>query len=136
MNENVAIEIEKVTKFFNDEKTPALENISAKIQNGRITGLVGPDASGKTTLIRLITGLIVPTKGSIRVCGHDTTSTGNDLFNYLSYMPQKFGLYEDLTVIENLELYARLRGVFGEERAKTFKKMLDFTDLNEFKHRL
>ncbi len=136
MNENSAIEIENVSKFFNDEKTPALSNINTQIKNGRITGLVGPDAAGKTTLIRLITGLILPTKGTIRVCGHDTASAGNDLFNILSYMPQKFGLYEDLTVLENLELYARLRGVFGEERVKTFKKMLDFTDLNEFTHRL
>ncbi len=136
MNENVAIEIENVSKFFNEEKTPALDNISTHIKNGRITGLVGPDAAGKTTLIRLITGLILPTKGNIRVCGYDTASAGNDLFSFLSYMPQKFGLYEDLTVLENLELYARLRGVFGDERSKTFKKMLDFTDLNEFTHRL
>ncbi|MBI2792300.1 MAG: ABC transporter ATP-binding protein [Gammaproteobacteria bacterium] len=136
MNSAVAIEINQVSMFFKNEQNPALDNISAQIKNGRVTGLVGPDGAGKTTLIRLITGLLHPTKGKIIVCGQDTTHARNDIFETLSYMPQKFGLYEDLTVIENLELYARLRGIYGQQRKDTFEQMLQFTDLKDFTKRI
>jgi ABC-2 type transport system ATP-binding protein len=136
MNDNIAIDLSHVSMIFKQDESPALDNFSAQVKNGRVTGLVGPDGAGKTTLIRLITGLLHPTKGTIRVCGKDPIIADNNIFEILSYMPQKFGLYEDLTVLENLELYARLRGVYGDERKKTFERMLHFTDLNAFTHRI
>ncbi len=115
--------------------TLALDNISVIIQPGTITGLVGPDGAGKTTLMRLMTGLMKPTQGKIKICGIDTQSQDPLLYENLGYMPQKFGLYEDLTVIENLKLFAELRQLTLAEEKKSFKKMLNFTKLSPFIHR-
>jgi ABC-2 type transport system ATP-binding protein len=134
MSEESDIVIRNVAKCFGD--TQALKGIEATIRAGRITGLVGPDGAGKTTLIRLMAGLLLPDEGSITVCGLDTREQAEEIHEILGYMPQKFGLYEDLTVQENLELYARLRGVTGEEKEKSFERMLDFTDLKRFTDRL
>ncbi|MDD5579925.1 MAG: ATP-binding cassette domain-containing protein [Methylobacter sp.] len=130
------VTIESVQKIFTDSKKPALDGISATIQPGRITGLVGPDGAGKTTLIRLMAGLLAPTSGKIRVDGLDPIHDAAKLRESIGYMPQKFGLYEDLSVQENLELHADLRNVVGEERSATFKRLLDFTDLARFTSRL
>ena len=92
-----------------------------------MTGLVGPDGAGKTTLIRLLAGLMLPTAGEIIVCGDDTQSETSHLRHMVSYMPQRFGLYEDLSVAENLRLYADLRGVVGAERDAAFGGCSSFT---------
>ncbi|MBS0286796.1 MAG: ABC transporter ATP-binding protein [Proteobacteria bacterium] len=126
---DIAIKIDNVSKQFTNPSTLALNNVNANIKSGKITGLVGPDAAGKTTLIRLITGLMKPTAGTI------TLYDGNDK-ELIGYMPQKFGLYEDLTVIENLELYARLHQLKGTVRKEIFERMLHFTNLKEFTDRL
>ncbi|MBS0629368.1 MAG: ABC transporter ATP-binding protein [Verrucomicrobia bacterium] len=118
------VTIENVTKVFVKGEPPAIDGVSATVPRGQIVGLAGPDGAGKTTLIRLIAGLLLPTSGSVRAA------------RPLGYMPQKFGLYEDLTVMQNLRLYAKLQGVLGEERERTFKKLLDFTDLAPFTERL
>ncbi len=89
-----------------------------------VTGLVGPDGAGKTTLIRLMAGLLAPSEGSIEVLGFDTRTEAQAVQIQIGYMPQRFGLYEDLTVQENLELYADLRGLPDDERAETFKTLL------------
>jgi ABC-2 type transport system ATP-binding protein len=128
--------LDAVSKLFPKGKKPAVEGISAQVKPGQITGLVGPDGAGKTTLIRLLTGLLAPTSGTIRVGGLDTIRDVSQLREFIGYMPQKFGLYEDLSVVENLELYADLRGVIGEDRATTFNRLLDFTDLKRFTERL
>lgn len=133
---DIAIQIKNVSKKFESEEFPALNNISANIRHGTVTGLVGPDGAGKTTLIRLITGLMRPTDGNITVCGFDTQSESQQIQNILGYMPQKFGLYEDLSVLENLELYARLHGLSQKEKEDSFSQMLDFTDLKRFTKRL
>jgi ABC-2 type transport system ATP-binding protein len=130
------ITIDNVTKLFPGEETPALDGISAKISSGKIVGLVGPDGAGKTTLIRLLTGLLLPTQGKITVLGYDTRTEAYKIEPYLGYMPQKFGLYEDLTVIENLNFYAQLHGIRGEEKEAAFKRMLYFTNLGDFTDRL
>lgn len=130
------VSIVGLTKTFGSGETPALDAIDAEITAGRITGLVGPDGAGKTTLIRLMTGLLKPTKGTITVCGWDSVRQANRIHAEIGYMPQRFGLYEDLAVIENLRLHADLRGVVGSERKQTFERLLAFTDLARFQQRL
>jgi ABC-2 type transport system ATP-binding protein len=130
------VTLESVRKVLPRSKKPALEAVSAMLRPGQITGLVGPDGAGKTTLIRLIAGLLEPTSGTIRVDGSDPIRDAGRLRAFIGYMPQKFGLYEDLSVQENLELHADLRGLVGEERVATFKRLLEFTDLALFTSRL
>ncbi|WP_447759991.1 ATP-binding cassette domain-containing protein [Aeromonas veronii] len=125
-----AISLEGLTKRFGERV--ALNAISATIPAGGITGLVGPDGAGKSTLLRLLAGLLIPEAGTIRVLGLDPVSEGDRLRQRLGYMPQQFGLYEDLSVLENLTLYADLRGVLEPERTPTFARLLAFTDLARF----
>ena len=114
----------------------ALRGIDARITQGRITGLVGPDAAGKTTLLRLMAGLMRPSGGSVRLFGMDAATLLASSPNSIGYMPQRFGLYEDLSVRANLELHARLRGVEGAERDAVFARLLSFTSLAPFTERL
>jgi ABC-2 type transport system ATP-binding protein len=125
--------LENVTKRFGG--TAALDGISAEIGAGHVTGLVGPDGAGKTTLIRLVTGLLTPSEGRIAVLGLDTRREPQAVQSLIGYMPQRFGLYEDLTVQENLNLYAELRGLPAAERAATFDRLLAFTALAPFTRR-
>ena len=105
---------------------PHLRRLPAhpSITPGQITGLVGPDAAGKTTLIRILAGLMSADAGEITVLGG---APGTSL-EQLGYMPQRFGLYEDLSVIQNLDLYAELRGLPADEKAPTYDRLLAFTD--------
>jgi ABC-2 type transport system ATP-binding protein len=132
---SVAIEAKGLCKQFNGQPSPALSQISLSIGRGSIAGLVGPDGSGKTTLLRLMAGLLQPTSGALSVLGMDPFLQGRDLRMDIGYMPQKFGLYEDLSVIENLNLYADLRNVVGMERQRLFERLLAFTDLARFTKR-
>ncbi|MFM5843886.1 MULTISPECIES: ATP-binding cassette domain-containing protein [Aeromonas] len=127
---SAAIRLEGLTKRFGERV--ALDAISATIPSGGITGLVGPDGAGKSTLLRLLAGLLVPEAGQSRVLGLDPVQEGDALRQRLGYMPQQFGLYEDLSVLENLALYADLRGVVEPERSTTFARLLAFTDLARF----
>lgn len=130
------IVLDGVEKRFAGMAQPAVASLTTRIASGAVMGLVGPDGAGKTTLIRMLAGLLKPSTGKIEVVGLDPIAQDSELHAILGYMPQKFGLYEDLTVIENLTLYADLRGVIGEERQKTFEKLLKFTDLTRFTERL
>jgi ABC-type multidrug transport system ATPase subunit len=127
---------EGLTKRFAADARPALDRLDVKIEPGQVTGLVGPDGAGKTTLIRLMAGLLLPDEGCVRVCGFDTASQLAAIHEQVSYMPQRFGLYEDLTVQANLELYADLRGVLGAERRTAFERLLSFAGLSPFRGRL
>ena len=129
---SAAIELTGVTHRFAGIEALALERVSASVPAGVITGLVGPDGAGKTTLMRLMAGLLKASTGTIRTAGLDPIAEGAALRARLGYMPQKFGLYEDLTVAENLELYADLRGITGEARRASFSRLLAFTDLAPF----
>ena len=122
-----------LTKRFAGQEVPALDGVSMTIAPGKMTGLVGPDGAGKTTLIRILAGLIDPDHGEAMVFGRPATDTDRSM---IGYMPQRFGLYEDLTVIENLRLYADLRGLPPQERQASFDRLLDFTDLRRFTGRL
>ena len=128
--------IDAVSKRFKGMDALALDQISAKIYPGQMTGLVGPDGAGKTTLIRHLIGLMQPDSGSIQVDQFNVVTEAEQIHEISGYMPQKFGLYEDLTVIENLSLYADLRSITGNIRQQKFEKLLAFTDLSPFQHRL
>lgn len=130
------VTISHLSKIFDKALPPALVDINATIPKGEIVGLAGPDGAGKTTLIRLIAGLLIPSEGEIVVHGYDTVKETEEIHHLIAYMPQKFGLYEDLTVMQNLVLYADLRGTLGEQRKETFKKLLAFTGLEPFTTRL
>jgi ABC-2 type transport system ATP-binding protein len=129
------VELTAVSKRFGAAQ-PALDAVSGSVRAGQITGLVGPDGAGKTTLIRLMTGLLVPDGGSLSVLGFDPTRQAASIQAAIGYMPQRFGLYEDLTVQENLDLYADLRALPRAERGSVFKQLLHFTDLARFGGRL
>ncbi|MGO7212065.1 ATP-binding cassette domain-containing protein [Rhizobium ruizarguesonis] len=129
------VRIDGVTKRFGAAPA-ALDAVSGVIGGGAITGLVGPDGAGKTTLIRLMTGLMLPDTGTMEVLGFDTRKNAAGIQAAIGYMPQRFGLYEDLSVQENLDLYADLRGLPKSQRAGAFDELLTFTDLKRFTGRL
>lgn len=114
----------------------ALRGLDARIPAGRITGLVGPDGAGKTTLLRLLAGLMEPAAGQALLFGRPAREVAADAPNSIGYMPQRFGLYEDLSVMANLRLHARLRGLEGEARDALFDRLLAFTSLGPFTRRL
>ncbi|MFJ2973081.1 ATP-binding cassette domain-containing protein [Kluyvera sp. NPDC087067] len=130
------IQLHGLVKEFAGMKKPAVARLDCTIQSGYVTGLVGPDGAGKTTLMRMLAGLLKPDEGSATVLGLDPINDDSALHAVMGYMPQKFGLYEDLTVMENLNLYADLRSVTGETREKTFARLLEFTSLGPFTSRL
>jgi ABC-2 type transport system ATP-binding protein len=130
------IELEALEKRFPSLEKPAVASLTTRLTSGAVTGLVGPDGAGKTTLLRMLAGLLKPSSGTLRVAGLDPIAQDRQLHAILGYMPQKFGLYEDLTVMENLTLYADLRGVTGDLRKQTFDRLLTFTDLTRFTTRL
>jgi ABC-2 type transport system ATP-binding protein len=131
---DVAVAIAGIEKRFGD--TAALAGLDAEIRTGRLTGLVGPDGAGKTTLLRLIAGLLRADAGSIRVLGHDSATDFARIAPALGYMPQRFGLYEDLSVMENMKLHAGLRGLDRGATDAAFERLLDFTRLGPFTARL
>ncbi|HEU0187788.1 MAG TPA: ATP-binding cassette domain-containing protein, partial [Gallionellaceae bacterium] len=114
----------------------ALHDISFQVRHGVITGLVGPDAAGKTTLMRLAAGLLAPDAGSITILGHDATQQSLEVQAAIGYMPQRFGLYEDLTVQENLDLYSNLQGVPQAQRAARHQELMHMAGLAPFTRRL
>ena len=133
------IDCRNVRKMFPDPAGvpfPAVDGVSFRLSAGEIVGLLGPDGAGKTTLIRLITGLMKPHEGSISVLNLDSVKKARAIQASIGYMPQKFGLYEDLTVKENMELYARMHGVSGQDREKRFRSLLSMTSLERFTTRL
>jgi ABC-2 type transport system ATP-binding protein len=135
MNEAI-IEISDLRKSFKGQQKPALDGLWATISHGSMTGMVGPDGAGKTTLMRLLVGLVAPDSGSILIEGLDPVKEGESIRSMSGYMPQKFGLYEDLSVLENLRLYADIRGLDAERRKEKFKTLLEFTSLSDFTSRL
>jgi len=133
---DAVIRLQGLMKSFAGMEKPAVAHLDCTVQSGYVTGLVGPDGAGKTTLMRMLAGLMKPDEGTANVIGFDPIANNSELHAVLGYMPQKFGLYEDLTVMENLNLYADLRSVTGEQRKETFERLLDFTALQPFTGRL
>lgn len=113
----------------------AIDNLSLTVRPGELTALVGPDGAGKTTLMRMFAGLLRPDQGRLQVLGIDVARAPQQVQDRISYMPQRFGLYEDLSVQENLDLYADLHGVPQDRRKERFARMLAMTDLAQFTER-
>jgi ABC-2 type transport system ATP-binding protein len=129
-----AIRMEQLTKSFDSLR--AVDGLTLNIVEGEIFGLVGPDGAGKTTTMRLLTAIMEPTSGDAWVAGHHIVKEAEALKEDIGYMSQRFGLYPDLTVMENIEFYADIYGVPGEGRQERIARLLAFSNLTPFKKRL
>jgi ABC-2 type transport system ATP-binding protein len=118
------------------EVVKALDDVSLEIGPGMLTSLVGPDGAGKTTLIRLTAGLMAADTGELKVLGVDVAADPQQVQGRIGYMPQRFGLYEDLTVQENLDLYADMHGVTAKKRQERYPRLMEMTALGPFTARL
>jgi ABC-2 type transport system ATP-binding protein len=134
-----AFQLEHVRKCFRretGESVLALDDISFSLRQGGLAALVGPDGAGKTTLIRLLTGLMKADGGNVSVLGIDAAKDPQAIQSRISYMPQQFGLYEDLTVRENLDLYSDMHGVSANDRRSQYARLMAMTGLESFQKRL
>jgi ABC-2 type transport system ATP-binding protein len=129
---NSVIKIESLKKSYDDIE--AVKNVSFEIYEGEMFGLVGPDGAGKTTIIRILCGLLNPDSGSAFLFDDDITKNRKEVQNRIGYLSQKFSLYGDLTVDENIEFFADIHGVDNYEERKN--ELLEFTRLTSFRKRL
>ncbi|MDD5078629.1 MAG: ABC transporter ATP-binding protein, partial [Candidatus Omnitrophica bacterium] len=129
----IAIKTQNLTRKFGS--LTALDHLNLEVQEGEIFGLVGPDGAGKTTTMRLLTGIMDPSEGEAWVYNKHTVKEAEPLKNYIAYMSQRFGLYEELSVMENIDFYADVYGVKPGERKEKIESLLDFSGLLPFKSR-
>ncbi len=134
MDSFAAIKTFNLTKSFNG--IIAVDNLNLEIHTGELYGLVGPDGAGKTTTMRLLAAIMDPSSGEARVAGHSILHEGERIKEKIGYMSQRFGLYEDLTVMENIFFYADLYDVPSSQRHHRIERLLGFSNLNPFKNRL
>ena len=126
----LAIQTTHLTKSFGP--LTAVRDLNLEVKAGEIFGLVGPDASGKTTTLRMLCGILPPDGGEARVAGHDIRKEAEALKEKVGYLPQRFGLYGDLTVLENIHFYADLYQVSKKERGERIERLLRFASLTPF----
>jgi len=129
-----AIRTEALTKSFDGVK--AVDGLTLNVAEGEIFGLVGPDGAGKTTTMRLLTAIMEPTSGEAWVAGHHIVKEAEAVKEDIGYVSQRFGLYPDLTVIENIEFYADIYGVPQQGRQEKIDRLLGFSNLTPFQKRL
>lgn len=129
----ITIKTKNLTRKFGD--LTALNNLNIEVEEGEIFGLVGPDGAGKTTTMRLLTGILEPTDGEAWVYDKHTVKESEALKEHIAYMSQRFGLYEELSVSENINFYADVYGVAKENRDKDIDRLLGFSGLTPFKKR-
>ena len=134
MDEPLAIEVSGLTRRF--PGVDAVNGLSFNVRAGEIFGLVGPDGAGKTTTMRMLAGVMTPDEGRASVGGFDAAESPEQLKRHISYMPQRFGLYEDLTMDENIRFYADLFGVNRTEREDQAARLLAASGMVEFRSRL
>ncbi len=128
------IRTENLTKLFNNLK--AVDNLTLKVAEGEIFGLVGPDGAGKTTVMRLLTSIMEPTSGAAWIAGKHTVKDAELIKEEIGYMSQRFGLYPDLSVIENINFYADIYSVPRKGRKEKIEELLEFSNLTPFRKRL
>jgi ABC-2 type transport system ATP-binding protein len=128
------IDIRDLVKSFGELR--AVDHLSFAVEKGEIFGLVGPDGAGKTTTMRMLAGIMPPESGSIHVAGCDVVADPEAVKSRISYMPQRFGLYEDLTVDENIRFYADLFGVPRKSREERVAPLLTICGMLRFRDRL
>ncbi len=129
----LAIQTAKLTKSFNS--LLAVDTLDLEVRKGELFGLVGPDGAGKTTTMRLLAAIMDPTSGEAWVAGHSILTEGEKIKEKIGYMSQRFGLYEELTVMENIRFYADLYEVPAKERPPRLERLLGFSNLTPFKDR-
>jgi ABC-2 type transport system ATP-binding protein len=129
-----AVKTVNLTRIFGNQI--AVKDLNIQVQEGEIFGLVGPDGAGKTTIMRLLTAVLEPTSGQGWVYGTDIIKESASLREHIAYMPQHFGLYEDLTVIENMNFYADIYCLPTKQKAPKIDSLLEFSNLKQFKKRL
>jgi ABC-2 type transport system ATP-binding protein len=127
------IETRGLTKRFG--QLTAVDHLDLTVGKGEIFGLVGPDGAGKTTTLRMLCGLMDPTEGSARVAGHDVARESRAVKDQIGYMAQRFGLYQDLTVEENMIFYADLFDITGQTRVDLTAQLLRMTRMEPFRTR-
>lgn len=127
------IETRDLTRRFGE--LVAVDRLNLSVARGEIFGLVGPDGAGKTTTLRMLCGLMDPTEGSARVAGHDVAHESQAVKDQIGYMAQRFGLYADLTVEENMVFYADLFGITGPDRERLSGELLAMTRMAPFRAR-
>jgi ABC-2 type transport system ATP-binding protein len=133
MENDSIISIQGLTRRFGD--LVAVDRLNLEIRKGEIFGLVGPDGAGKTTTLRMVCGLMDPTEGRAIVAGHDVGKDVDAVKDQIGYMAQRFGLYQDLTVEENMDFYADLFGILGREREDLKARLLKMTRMEPFRER-
>lgn len=133
MNDN-AVKVENITKFFGGNK--ALDNVNFSVEKGELFGLIGPDGAGKTTLLRILAGVMEASTGDAYLAGFCVNKQAGLVREKIGYMSQRFGLYEELTALENINFYADIYKVSSKDRQKKGDELLDFSGLNPFKSRL
>lgn len=126
----IAIEAESVVKTYGD--VHAVDNLTLRVEEGEIYGLVGPDGAGKTTMMRLLCGAVAPSSGKVKVAGWPVPKQVEQARSHIGYLPQRFSLYEELTVLENLRFFAEVRSLSGKDWLPRSKEILDFVGLSEF----
>jgi ABC-2 type transport system ATP-binding protein len=128
------VDLERLSRRFGD--VPAVDDLTFGVAHGELFGLVGPDGAGKTTTLRMLAGVLRPTSGDARLNGVSVRRDPERVKHDIAYMSQRFGLYTDLTVLENLHFYADLYRVPRRERAERLDRLFGFSNLGPFSHRL
>jgi ABC-2 type transport system ATP-binding protein len=130
---SIVIHAENLTRRFGE--LTAVDHLNLDVEAGEIFGLVGPDGAGKTTTMRLLCGLMDPTEGKAVVAGHDVTRELDQMKDQIGYMAQRFGLYTDLTVQENMDFYSDLFGITKRDRDEMGARLLQMTRMEPFRKR-
>jgi ABC-2 type transport system ATP-binding protein len=133
VSSDFVIETENLTRRF--KNATAVDGLNLAVERGEIYGLVGPDGAGKTTTIRMLCAIMDPTEGRARVAGYDTVAGAEQIKRRIGYMAQRFNLYGDLSVVENLDFFADVFQVRGRERKERKERLLHFARLTEFRKR-
>ncbi len=132
-NVRTLVSANNLFKYFGE--THAVDDVSLQVKAGEIYGLVGADGAGKTTTMRLLVGALLPDQGDVTVCGYDVIRRTEDARSQIGYLSQRFSMYEELTVLENIRFFAEVRGLKPTEWLPRSLEILDFVGLEKFKHR-